>query len=652
MALVYHRLLPVEEALQKAWESLAMTGWPKAEEVPLMESLGKVLAEPVYARVDSPPFDRSVMDGFAVHSSDVFTADEAHPVKLKPIGRAEVGMIFPGQVPPGHCLEIATGAPVPRGCDAVVMVEYTKRVGDGVLIYRGVSPGENIAQAGSDISAGDLIFRRHRVISSRELAALAAQGVERVRVYRPPSIAVFSTGNEITPAGQPLKPGRVYDVNGPATASLLREMGIHAQLMGILPDDEAAIRKSLEEALSRHDVVITSGSTSAGFGDVIYRVFDSLGKPGVLVHGLRLKPGKPTVIAVARGRLLIGLPGFPLSALMVFHLVAKPLLLLMAGQRPSTPMMTLQARVPFTLEAGRGKRELLPVQLVEGRDGLIAYPLLTPSGSASALALADGFIDIPEDREFLRAEERVSVTPITPHLKLSDLAVIGSHCPGIDRLVERLPGLEVKSISVGSWAGWEAVKRGEADIAGTHLLDESTMEYNVPILRKAGLEGRAVIVRGYARRIGLVVASGNPKRIRSIEDLLRDDVIFINRNRGSGIRTYLDLKLKPVLGGREAGQAIHGYRYEVKTHTAVAAAIEQGRADVGIAIEAVKKYYGVDFIPLGEEIYDLLINKERLSKPAVQIFLEELRSEDFQKELVEELPGYRVLPETGKVIAG
>jgi putative molybdopterin biosynthesis protein len=610
------------------------------------------LAEPVYARVDSPPFDRSVVDGFAVHASDVFAADEAHPIKLKIIGRAEVGMIFPGEVPPGHCLEIATGAPVPRGCDAVVMVEYTKRVGDGVLIYRGVSPGENIAQAGSDISDGDLIFRRHRLISSRELAALAAQGVERVRVYRTPSVAVFSTGNEVMPAGQPLKPGRVYDVNGPATASLLREMGIHAQLLGILPDDEAAIRGSLEEALSRYDVVITSGSTSAGFGDVIYRVFDGLGRPGVLVHGLRLKPGKPTVIAVARGKLLIGLPGFPLSALMVFHLVARPLLLMMAGQRPSTALMSLEARVPFTPEVGRGKRELLPVQLVGGREGLIAYPLLAHSGSASALALADGFIDIPEDREFLRADERVSVTPITPHLRLSDLTIIGSHCPGIDRLVERLPGLEVKSVSVGSWAGWEAVKRGEADIAGTHLLDESTMEYNVPFLRRAGLEGRAVIVRGYSRRIGLVVARGNPKHIRSIEDLLREDIIFVNRVRGSGIRTYLDLRLKPILGGREPGRAIHGYHYEVKTHTAVAAAVEQGRADVGIAIEAVKKYYGVDFIPLGEEIYDLLISKERLSKPAVQMFLRELGSEEFQRELVEELPGYGVLPDTGKVIAG
>lgn len=650
MALVYHKLVSVREAVEKTWALLAQAGWPRVETTPIQESIGCVLAKPVYADVDSPPFDRAVMDGFAVRSADLSGADELHPQKLRIAGEADVGSSFATEVAPNECVKIATGAPIPRGCDAVVMVEFTKQDGDLVAIYRGISPGENVAQAGSDVSVGDLVLRANRLITSRELAALAAQGLKEVIACRKPTIGVFSTGDELVPSGAELKLGSVYDVNGPSVSALMQEMGIESRFYGILPDDEKLVMEKLRGALQKHDVVITSGSTSAGFGDMIYRVFGGLGSPGVLVHGIKLRPGKPTVIAMADGKLLIGLPGFPLSAIMVFHLVAKPLIWRMAGvEASSSPQSGIKAKVPFTFEAGRGKRDMVAVQLVQSKNSIVAYPILSHSGSASSLAIADGFIDVPEEREFIQEGETVEVTMLSPSLKLPDLTIIGSHCLGVDRIVEKLASFDVKAVNVGSWSGWQAIKRGQGDIAGTHLLDEVTLQYNVPFLSKNEMEGQAVIVRGYARKIGLVVAKGNPKKVTSIEDILRKNLLIVNRNKGSGIRTYFDIKLRQLLNGASPSDVMRGYTYEVKTHTAVAAAVQNGKADCGLAFEAVTAFYAVDFIPLDEETYDFLIGRERLSKPAVRSFIEVLSSAAFAKDLAS-LPGYRTLPETGKVV--
>jgi len=650
LEVVYHKLVTVDEAVESAWSLLKESGWPKGESIPVFESLDHVLSESFYARVDSPPFDRSVMDGYALRSSDLAGADDAHPKTFHVVGREDVGVVFGREVQQNECVKIATGAPIPRGCDAVVMIEFTKQTSSEVTIYKGVSSGENIAQAGSDISVGDLVLRANKRITSRELAALSAQGIKKINVYRKPSVGVFSTGNEIVPSGTPLKIGSIYDVNGPAISAILHEMGIEAKFYGILPDDEKQVMSEITEALKIHDVIITSGSTSAGFGDMIYRVLDGLGKPGVIVHGVKLRPGKPTVIAVAGGKLLIGLPGFPLSAIMVFHLIAKPIIWKMAAFHTISEPNKIKAVVPFTFDAGKGKRDLVAVQIVQTKNSNIAYPLLAHSGSASALAAADGFIDVPEEREFLREGEEVEVTTLNPLIKVADLTIIGSHCLGVDRIIERLPNLEVKAVNVGSWSGWQAIKRGEADIAGTHLLDEKTMEYNTPFLEKSGLLGRAVIVRGYSRKIGLVVAKNNPKHVSSIEDLVHNKLIFVNRNKGSGIRTYLDFKLKPFVDEGFSPELIEGYTYEVKTHTAVAAAVYQGRADCGIAFEAVTAFYPVDFIPLHEEKYDFLVDNDRLSRNSVQSFFRVLGSEEFKKDLIS-LSGYSANADTGKILS-
>lgn len=642
--LIFHKVVSVEEALSYMEEALGGAKPLGSERVGLLEAVGRVLAEDVEARVDSPPFDRSVVDGYAVRAQDVYTASEAEPVKLRVVGEAAVGRLPETPVREGECVEIATGAPLPPGADAVVMVEYTKRVGGEVLVYKAVAPGENVAQTGSDITAGDLVLRKGRRLSPRDVAALAALGHRDVEVYLKPRAAVFSTGDELTPPGAELEPGKVYDVNGYAVTGMLRRLGVEAEFLGILPDRYEEMLKAVRKALENYDMVFTSGSTSAGFGDVIYRVFEEVG--GVLIHGLRLKPGKPTVIGLSReGKLLVGLPGFPLSAMMVLMAVVEPILRRILGLRIEEAAGTLRAKVPLRVEGGKGKRRLIPVQLVESGEGLAAYPILLDSGAASALMLADGFLEIPEERQFLREDEEVEVK-LFGEFRPPSVSIIGSHCPGLDVLL-RVAGLwDAKVVSVGSMAGWRALKRGEADVAGTHLLDPEAMTYNLHMPARMGLEGKVAIYGGYLREIGFVVARGNPKNIKGFRDLLRDDVVFVNRVKGSGIRSFIEMNLKR-LGVREPEKLIKGYTYEAKTHTAVAAAVAHGRADVGVAVGYVADIYGLDFMPLAEERYDLAVRKDRVSKPGVEKLLETLRSGKFKEEL-SKLPHYKVCPETGE----
>ncbi|HIQ29806.1 MAG TPA: molybdopterin biosynthesis protein [Candidatus Caldiarchaeum subterraneum] len=651
MALVFHALVSLGEALDSIEKRLGGIKPLGEEEVGLLDALGRVAAEDMKARISSPPFDRSTVDGYAVRASDTYEASEETPVTLKIVGKAEIGSIPNLQINHGECVEISTGAPIPRGANAVVMVEYTKQLESGrVMIYKPVAPGDNVAQAGTDISVGDVIVRKGHRITPREIAVLTAAGYDKVKVYRKPRVAVFSTGDELVESGKPLKEGMIYDVNGPAIVSMLLELGVEASFMGILRDDYLEMKKKIEQSIaSGYDIVITSGSTSAGFGDMIYKIFNEVSGGGVIVHGLKIKPGKPTVLAISGKKILIGLPGFPLSAMMVFLTLVKPMVTRMLGLGEED-FKTVKASFPFRLEAGRGKLELIPVQLLEGAKGLTAYPLIGQSGSTSLLALADGLVEVNENREFIEENEQVEVKLLSGMIKPAELTIVGSHCPAVDILLNMLNLHSVKVINVGSLGGWYSVKRGEADIAGTHLLDEKTGEYNVFMLDKMNLRNKARLIRGYARRIGFVVKSGNPKNITSFKDLLRDDVIFVNRIRGSGIRTLTDIKLKEVLEGEDPVRHIKGYDYEVRTHSAVAAAVKHGRADVGITIEAMADMYNLDFIPVTEEIYDFLIQEEKMEKKQVKDFLNILRSLRFSEELGKSLKGYRVLPETGQVI--
>jgi putative molybdopterin biosynthesis protein len=592
------------------------------------------------------------MDGYAVRSEDLYGASETTPVSLKVVGRIDPGDAKYISIGQGEAIEISTGAPIPPGADSVLMVEYTKRSEDEVIVYRSVTPGENIAPSGSDIMLGELILRRCTVIGEREVGVLASVGVKRIRVYRRPRVAVISTGRELIPPGSPLEFGKIYDVNSYTISHALKRLGAEPLLLGIAGDDPKEIEDMVEKGLGLGDMVILSGGTSAGLSDITYKVLSNIGPPGIVVHGLKVKPGKPTVISISReGKLVIGLPGYPSSALMIFDLIVKPLIKRMLCLPEEK--YVIKARLAMRVEGARGRRLLLPVSLVDVGSYIAAYPLPSESGAISTVAQADGYTIIPENVEFAVEGENVYVNLFSPAYMPSDLYIVGSHDLGLDRLIPLMRGYKVKTIYVGSIGGIMSVKRGEADIAGIHLVDSETMEYNIPFLKKYGVDN-AYLIKGYMREQGIIVPKGNPHGIKDVRDIIEKNLRIVNRGRNTGTRILLDSILREI--AKEEGMAfdelvsrIRGYYYEAKTHTAVATAIAQGRADAGIGIRAAAHMYGLDFIALGWERYDFLVQKARIGKEAVKAFLEILRSSEFA-EILSSIPGYIVPKDIGEII--
>ena len=594
------------------------------ERVPLDAALGRVLADDVAAGVDVPGFDRSSVDGFAVRAADVAGASDEAPrvLRLNP-ELLTPGVPPRGEVQPGTATIVATGGMVPRGADAVVMVEHTEPHEDegglAVEVRRPVAAGDSVAAAGSDIARGEIVLRAGQVLTSREVGALAAIGLAEVPVFLRPRVAIFSTGDEIVPPGRPLPPGGVYDSNAAILAAAVAEQGCIPVRLGIAPDDEPRLAALLEEALAS-DAVILSGGTSKGAGDVAARVVGRLGDPGVVVHGVALKPGKPLCLAVTRGKPVVILPGFPTSAIFTFHEFVAPVLRALSGrpvERPESVRATLATKVP----SQRGRTEYVMVSLAESASGAVtAYPSGKGSGAVTAFGQADGFFAVRAQAESVPAGAPVDVTIIGTRRRPADLVAMGSHCTGLDLLVGRLvrEGLSVKSIPVGSTGGLLAAQRGECDVAGVHLLDPATGEYNRPFLT----EGLG-LVPGYRRIQGVLFRPGDTR----FEGLLAADAVaraaaepgclMVNRNPGSGTRVLVDRALGPARPP--------GYANQARTHNAVAAAVAQGRADWGVAIGPVAAQYGLGFLPLGPEHYDFVVPKDRLERPAVRRFVDLLR---------------------------
>jgi putative molybdopterin biosynthesis protein len=554
------------------------------------------------------------------------------------------GMVPQHRVAPGTASTIATGALLPRGADCAVMVEHTdvEETPDGprLRITHAAAPGQNVTFAGTDIARGETVLWTGTVITSREIGLLAAIGLDRVDVYRRPRVAIISTGDEIVPAGQPLPPGGVYDSNAPIIAAAVEELGGIPELHGTIRDDEAQLRDAVTRALEC-DLVLLSGGTSKGAGDVSYRIVSELGEPGVIAHGVALKPGKPICLAVTNGKPVVVLPGFPTSAIFTFHEFVAPVLRAFAGLRPEARDEVF-AVVPHRINSDRGRTEYVLVGLVPGRDGLAAYPLGKGSGSVSTFSLADGFITIDQQTEIVEAGAVVPVTLIDRQLRPADLVTIGSHCIGLDLLLGdlRKQGMNVKTMHVGSTAGLRAAQRGECDIAGIHLLDPATDEYN-----RAFVTPDLELVPGYRRMQCVVFRPGDARFAgKAAEEAIRaaladPECVLINRNTGSGTRILLDRMLEGLMvdglslidqegdlrsGGRhgqETGRnVIPGYGVQAKSHTAVAAAIAQGRADWGLCIDTVARMYGLDYIPVRDEHYDFVIPRERAERPAVIAF--------------------------------
>lgn len=603
---------------------------PRTVRIALRDALGRVLADDVRAPVDVPAFDRSDVDGFAVRAADTFGAEELSPVHLalSPV-QLPAGAAPPAgfEVPARTAVSVATGAVVPRGADAVVMVEHTRPLstkdGPGVSLLHAVAPGAHVSFAGSDLGRGEVVLRRGTALSSRETGMLAAVGVGEVEVFELPRVAVLSTGDELRAPGGTLAPGQVYDSNARILADAVREAGGAADELGIVPDDDgalaAALRPLVRDDPSAPDVVLLSGGTSKGAGDLNYRVVERLarevpGSPGIVVHGVALKPGKPLCFAVIGGRPVVILPGFPTSAIFTFHEFVAPLLRRLAGRREDAAA-TVEATVPMRVPSAVGRTDYTLVHLVPGARGLAAYPLGAGSGSVSAFSRADGFVRIPQEAEFLPEGARVEVRLLGRGVRPADLVAIGSHCLGLDALLGVIAsrGFAVKSVVVGSQGGLAALARGEGDLAGTHLLDAATGTYNVAFLPKG-----AVLVPGWARRQGLVFRRGDARFegrdvAAFVEAAKGPRVRMVNRNAGSGTRVLLD----GLLGLREGDPRPEGFHHQAKSHHAVAAAVAQGRADWGMTLDVLAQASGLGFVSVREERYDLAVAESRLERPGV-----------------------------------
>jgi putative molybdopterin biosynthesis protein len=602
--------------------------------VALDAALGRVLAVDILSPVDVPSFDRSNVDGFAVVAEDTFGASEEVPRRI----RLATEVIHTAVVPTtvirsGEAVAIATGGMMPRGADAVVMVEHSDVVSDHVHILRAVTAGSGVSFAGTDITAGETVLRRGTILTSRDTGVLAAIGVSAVDVWRKPLVAILSTGDEIIPPGEPMQPARVYDSNAQVLSDAVRELGCEPLRLGIVGDDIDQLRAKLREALAAADAVLLSGGTSKGAGDVSYRVVSELNDPGIVAHGVALKPGKPICLAATGGRPVAVLPGFPTSAIFTFHEFVAPVLSAMAGVPESagrrSAAQTVQARLAVKVNSEIGRTEYLLVGLVEaGTAGvasgfgrtLAAYPMGQGSGSVTTFSRADGFTTIDRHEEIVPAGTMVSVQLLGRELQLADVVVIGSHCIGLDYLLRDLQkhGVRSKFLAVGSLAGLEAAKRGECDIAGIHLLDPLGGEYNRPFVTP-----ELTLIPGYGRLQGIVFRRGDTRfegrtASEAIAGAIADaSCVMVNRNQGSGTRALIDRLL--------AGRKPHGYAVQPRNHNAVAAAVTQHRADWGMTLDTIARGARLGFIPVQHEQYDFVTPNARAERPGVKAFVERLR---------------------------
>jgi len=602
------------------------------ERVALADALGRVLAGDVAAPIDVPPFDRANVDGFALRAADTAGASDTAPRRLRLNGEVIVCGHPPAlEVAPGSATTIATGGVVPRGADAVVMIEHTELTDEGgapaIDVRRTVAPGQFVSYAGSDIARGEVVLRRATRIGSREIGMLAACGIAEVVVVRRPRVAVLSTGDELVAPGATLAPSKVYDSNGAIVAAAVAEAGGEPVPFGAFPDEEVALETAVRTALQGCDMVVLSGGTSKGAGDLSHRIVSKLGEPGVLVHGVALKPGKPLCLAVVGGKPLAVLPGFPTSAIFTFHAFVAPVIRARAGLPPEVSR-SVEAEVPVRIGSELGRKEFVLVALVAGDAGPVAFPTAKGSGAVTSFSQADGFLEIDALASALDAGSRARVTLIGQTAALPDLVVMGSHDIALDSVIGAIAeqGFSARVIAVGSLGGVAAAERGECDLAPVHLVDPDSGVYNAHLLRP-GL----TLVKGWQRMQGFVHRLDDTRFAgRSAADAIKAAIadqkcLMVNRNAGAGTRVLID---KLLSGAKPAG-----YSNQPRSHNAVAAAVAQGRADWGVAIAPVARLYGLGFLPIAPEDYDFLLVERRRARPAVRAFLAALHDETTREKI-------------------
>ncbi|MGI6741722.1 MAG: molybdopterin biosynthesis protein [Brevefilum sp.] len=627
---------PLDEAVKTYLGALSAQGLNLGRETLLtQDALGRITAQAVYARICAPHYNACAMDGIALDARITFGATETTPVRLK-----STDFIW-----------VDTGDPLPEGCDSVVMVEDVIEEGDEYILYSAATPWQNVRQIGEDISAGDMILPSYTPITPAGMGAMLAGGMLEIDVLKKPVIGIIPTGDEIVlPTDQPAE-GEIIEFNSAIFSGMLKDWGYTPKVYPIAKDSLEEIRQTLKTAVSECNAVIINAGSSAGREDYTADAIRDMGE--VVLHGIEIKPGKPAVLGMVSSKQhdgvipVLGLPGYPVSGIIVLEMVFKPVLDLMTKQKTKTPEI-IEAVISRRLNSSLKYREFVRTRLGLVSGKIVAVPLSRGAGVVSSFVKADGIIDIPQEREGYEAGDSVPVR-LTHSMEevRSMLVVTGSHDPLLDEVADimrhRWPGSQVGSSHVGSMGGIMALRRSEAHLGGIHLLDESSGTYNIPYVQKYFPQGGVVLIECVQRTQGLMVAKGNPKNIKGLEDI--QDFEFVNRQKGSGTRILLDHLAKQM--GIDTDR-LRGYDREEFTHTAVAAAIAAGTADAGLGILAAARIYDLEFIPVADEQYDLLIAEEALELETVQHFLEVLQSQMFADRL-EKLGGY-TLTNPGRII--
>jgi putative molybdopterin biosynthesis protein len=627
---MYLQDIPLEDALERFWSALERAGARSplpGEEVDVDAALGRVTAQPVFARVSVPHYHAAAMDGIAVRAEDTVGASETAPLQLL-VGTTVVW--------------VDTGDPLPPETNAVIMAEQVQDLGDGRLeIQAAVAPWQHVRPMGEDLVATELVLPENHSLTAVDLGAVVAAGHTHVSVRRRPRVAILPTGSELVEPGMdPLPPGAIVDFNSVVLAGQVREWGGIPTRLPITPDNRSLIRDRVAIVLHDHDVVLVNAGSSAGSEDFTAGIVQELGE--LLVHGVAIRPGHPLILGVARGKALIGIPGYPVSAILTSELFLKPLLYRWQGlPAPSRPRAT--ATMTRKLLSPMGEEEYVRVKLGQVGQRMMAAPLSRGAGVIMSMVRADGLARIPRFSEGVHAGADVEVELLHGLDEIRRTVVaIGSHDLALDlistALAHRSPGASLASANVGSLGGLLALARGEAHLAGSHLLDEHTGDYNVSYIEQH-LAGQPIVLVHLAGRIqGLIVPPGNPRGLTRLEDLARPDVLFVNRQRGSGTRVLLDFELRKLGVRREQ---VRGYEREEYTHLAVAADVASGAADVGLGILASARALQLEFVPLFNEQYQLVIPREHYESPILAPLLEVIRSPQFRAQ-VDALGGYDV----------
>lgn len=626
MAFQYLTNVALDQAKQEYLAALESSGFaPGTEKISVIDACGRTTAGPVYAHICAPHYPASAMDGIALQAKLTFGATETTPVTLQP----------------GEFTVVDTGDPVPEGCDAVVMVEDIVQQPDGsVKLFESAAPWQHIRQIGEDICAGEMILSSFVTISPASIGAMLAGGVLEVEVLARPRVGVIPTGDEIIPPTADPKPGDIVEFNSSIFSAMLREWGAEPVTYPIVKDNFNEIRSAVDTALNQCDMVILNAGSSAGREDYSESVIRELGT--VLYHGVAIKPGKPAILGYRGAKPVLGVPGYPVSGILVIEALLKPLIDRWY-HRGEDDNVYADAVLSRTVVSGLKYQEFVRVRMGMVGDKLMASPLNRGAGVVSSFMKADGILEIPQGVEGYESGSVVPVRLLRPKEQLSNtLVAIGSHDPLLDEVADLLhiadPTLYMSSSHVGSMGGIMAVRRGETHIAGTHLLDESDGSYNTAFINKYFPKGGVRLVECVGRSQGLMLQKGNPLNIQGIADIAKPGVRYVNRQKGSGTRILIDYLCKKE--GIDT-DSIYGYDREEFTHTSVAAQIVSDTADAGMGIYSAAQLYDLDFLPICMEQYDLLIPDSAWDTPMVQRLLEVLQSREFHDRLMA-LGGYEL----------